>query len=492
MPPPNLLFLFTDEQRYDTLAAYGNELIEMPNLNRLAEESWVFERAYVTQPVCTPSRSTLMTGLYPHTTGCTENNVSLRPETPCMPEMLPAGQYVTGYHGKWHLGDEIFAQHGFDDWRGIDDGYRGYYSKGRDRDARSSYHHWLVAHGRQPENGSHFGRHEVAALPEELSKPAYLAEEASRFITDNSDRPFCLFVNFFEPHMPFTGPRDGQYDPDDVPLPRSFENPPGIDQPLKSRLLAHAYATRGFEGCDLSSERGWRALIARYWGLCSQVDTHVGRVLDALDEAGLADNTIVVYTSDHGDMMGDHQLLAKCVMYEPAVRVPLLIRLPGRRSSDRWTQPVSQVDLVPTLLELMGADLPAHLEGQSLANGLTGGYPPPPRDVFIEWNGVNNGFGDHLGKVTVIDEMRELAEAEEVRSAMCDPVRTVVTPDGWKLNLSSRGEHELYHLTDDPDETINLARSEAHRHRLAELAGRIHTWQDRTGDTAPRTAVDGT
>jgi hypothetical protein len=139
----------------------------------------------------------------------------------------------------------------------------------------------------------------------------------------------------------------------------------------------------------------------------------------------------------------------------------------------------------------MGADLPAHLEGQSLADGLTGRYQSPPRDVFIEWNGVNNGFGDHLGKVTVIDEMREVAEGREVRSAMCDPVRTVITPDGWKLNLSTRGEHELYHLSDDPDETVNLAGGAEHRARMADLADRIHAWQDRTGDTAPRATIDG-
>ena len=112
MKKPNLLFVYTDEQAFNTLAAYGNNQIEMPNLNRLAEESIVFDQAYVSQPVCTPSRSTLLTGLYPHTNGCTENNIPLRPETACLPEMLKAGEYVCGHFGKWHLGDELFAQHG--------------------------------------------------------------------------------------------------------------------------------------------------------------------------------------------------------------------------------------------------------------------------------------------------------------------------------------------------------------------------------------------
>ena len=141
MPRPNLLFLFTDEQRADTMAAYGNSRIEMPNLNRLAEQSVVFDRAYVTQPVCTPSRSTIMTGLWPHTSGCTANNIALRDDTPCLPEML-RDDYATAYHGKWHLGDEIFAQHGFDEWVSIDDLYAPHCSPGRDPGLRDRIAAW--------------------------------------------------------------------------------------------------------------------------------------------------------------------------------------------------------------------------------------------------------------------------------------------------------------------------------------------------------------
>ena len=104
MPAPNILFIFTDQQRADTMAAYGNGVIQTPNLNHLAECSTVFERAYATQAICTPSRSTIMTGLYPHTTGCTQNNFPLKEETKCLPEMLTPGKYVCGYYGKWHLG----------------------------------------------------------------------------------------------------------------------------------------------------------------------------------------------------------------------------------------------------------------------------------------------------------------------------------------------------------------------------------------------------
>ena len=124
---PNLLFIFTDEQRADTMRCYGNHYVRTPALDALADESFIFESAYVTQPVCTPSRSSIMTGLYPHTNGCVNNKIPLRAGTRTLAEFLPQ-EYATAYMGKWHLGDEIFAQHGFREWVGTEDHYRGTYS----------------------------------------------------------------------------------------------------------------------------------------------------------------------------------------------------------------------------------------------------------------------------------------------------------------------------------------------------------------------------
>ncbi len=479
MAPPNLLFLFTDEQRADTLAAYGNTRIQMPNLNRLASESVVFDPAYVTQPVCTPSRSSIMTGLWPHTNGCTENNVPLAPDTPCLPERIERGDYATAYHGKWHLGDEIFAQHGFDEWISIEDGYRSHYREGRDRAARSSYHHFLVENGFAPANGEAFGRGETARFAEESSKPAFLAREASRFIRAHAAHPWILYVNFLEPHMPFFGPRDDQHAPEAIELPGNFECVPDETQPLKTRLLAEHYRRQ-----SLASETDWRRLIANYWGLCSLVDTHVGTILDTLDACGLRDNTIVVYTSDHGDMMGSHRLLAKCVMFEEAVRVPMLVRLPGQSASRRVRGPVSQIDLVPTLLDLLGQPVPAELSGKSLRHAVErSGDEGLEEHVCIEWNGPNNGLGDVNGSVQVPDWMETMAPRERIAAATRDPVRTVVSPDGWKLNCSPLGEHELYNLAEDPGETNNRAAEAEQRPRMQALADRLRRWQDETNDT---------
>ena len=481
MRPPNLLFIFTDEQRYDTMAAYGNHKIEMPNLNRMASQSVVFDRAYVTQSVCTPSRSSIMTGLYPHTNGCIENNIPLPANIPCFAEMLSTGDYVTAYHGKWHLGDEIFCQHGFDEWRSIEDNYSRYYGQGREN-ARSTYHHWLVENGYAPARGSVFGRGETARFPEAFGKPAYLASEASRFIREHRDDPFVLFVNFLEPHMPFFGPRDDQYDPSDVILPANLRARPSDDQPLKTRLFERVTYRQGHSGLTLRTEADWRRMIANYWGLCSLVDTHVGHILDTLAACGLEENTIVVYTSDHGDMMGSHGLIAKCVAFEEAVRVPLLVRLPGQCCAARVKGPVSQVDLVPTLLDLMGQPIPDHLEGKSLRPYIEAAGDVPLDDVFIEWNGHNNGLGDVIGRVSIPESMRDLAPEQEIVAAITDPVRTVITVDGWKLNWSPLGEHELYCLEDDPLEVSNLAGPDT-RGLVAGLADKIRRWQERTRDT---------
>jgi arylsulfatase A-like enzyme len=481
--PTNLLFLFTDEQRADTMAAYGNRRIQTPNLNGLARQSLVFERAYATQPLCTPARSSILTGLWPHANGCTENNVPLRPATRCLPEMLPPGRYATGYYGKWHLGDEVFAQHGFDGWRSTEDGYRKYYSPDRDRAARSTYHQFLLDSGFRPDGDQAFTRSQAARLPEEFSKPAYLAWEASRFLREHRREPFVLFVSFLEPHMPFYGPRDDQHDPAGVALPANFANPPTADQHPKLRLFHQHYRQKGCGGSDpLSDEAAWRRLIARYWGLCSQVDTHLGLILATLEDCGLADHTVVVYSSDHGDMMGSHQLVAKCVMFEEAVRVPLLIRLPGQTDGRRIAAPVSQVDLPATLLDLLGCEVPDGQQGRSLRRLLEDPQAEGD-DVFIEWNGPNCGLAaDVVGNVELPEHLARYCTAEEAAAAIRDPIRTIVTPGGWKFSCSPLGCHELYNLGDDPLETTNLAPRTEHKRRMAELAARLRAWQERTGD----------
>ncbi|MFN3225847.1 MAG: sulfatase-like hydrolase/transferase [Hyphomicrobiales bacterium] len=484
MSLPNLLFIYTDEQAFSTLKAYGNDKIYMPNLNRLADQSCVFDRAYVTQPVCTPSRASLLTGLYPHSHLCTENNVALQKETLCLPEMLSPGSFRTAHFGKWHLGDEVFAQHGFDEWESVEDEYQDYFSPGRDRTARSSYHHWLIENGQKPKSGDKFSRQETARLPEQFGKPAFLAQRACEFLNRNRSDRFALYVNFFEPHMPFFGPRDDQYRPDEVVLPKNFDSIQDETVPLKVKIMREHFKRHGHSGLSLQSEQDWRRMIANYWGLCSLVDTYVGKILDKLAELGIYDNTLIVFTSDHGDMMGAHRLLTKCFMYEEAARVPLLVKLPNQRSGKKICGAVSQIDIVPTVLDLLSEPQPEFLEGSSLRSVILGDQViPPDRDVIMEWNGGNNGLGDVVGSVSKRPWMLGKYTEEEIDAAMRDPIRTLYTQDGWKLNYSCElGEHELFNLVSDPLETRNVIMFTS-RDVVNNLIQRIEIWQRKTGDT---------
>jgi arylsulfatase A-like enzyme len=472
---PNLLFLWTDEQRADTMAVYGNSKIHAPNLNKLASESVVFEHAYITQPVCTPSRSTVMTGLWPHTNGCTENNIPLPANIPCFPEILNDPDYRTGYFGKWHLGDEVFAQHGFEEWISIEDIYWEYFSEGRDRNAKSSYAEYLLSLGYQPDRDrGDFTREFASRLPLEHCKPKFLEQKACDFLQRHRREPFLLYVNFLEPHPPFFGPLNDEHDPATIDLPLNFNDPLEEDEPLRYRLIRNKLYQNGYKGKELRSEEQWRRLAANYWGLVTQVDLSVGAILAQLEKLGLADNTIVVFTSDHGDMMGAHRLLNKTVMYQESVSVPWLMRIPQLNKRQHIvSNPVSHIDLVPTLLELMGKKTETYLQGKSLLP-LLKKSKTVAEDVFIEWNPKLRGDETYPALPGV--------SAEEVKRAEDASIRTVITPDGWKLCWSDQDKCQLFDLNKDPLETTNLYYREGYQEVKSRLKHKIVTWQEQVKD----------
>jgi arylsulfatase A-like enzyme len=493
---PNLVFIFTDQQRFDTLACYGNRQIRTPNLNALASESFVFENAYVTQSVCTPSRSSIMTGLYPHTNGCTRNNVPLRPEVPTLAEMV-SDDYLCAYYGKWHLGDEVVAQHGFATWVSIEDYYRRFYSKEEYLSLFSSYHHFLLGCGFEPDYESVgarvFDRVKTALLPERYTKASFLGHEAARFISENRERPFVLYVGFLEPHTPYVGPLGDLYPPQSLSVAPHYRQKPEEGAALVNRMLADQYMSQGvmYEQ-DLTTEAGCRHTKAQYYGNVTLVDRAVGEILQALDRAGLSDDTLVVYTSDHGDMMGDHGLFEKCVLYEEAVKVPLIVRVPWQGKPPRPVSGrISQIDLVPTLLDLLGEPLPERLEGECRAAVFSGGGARGTitslrqNDVFIEWQGPNGrptrSFG--RGPSDLKEPLESAAQPGDEWEQVRGPWRSVVSAGGWKLNLSTTDHCELYDLNTDPGETRNLFDDPAQQGRIRDLADRIRQWQARTADT---------
>ncbi len=311
-------------------------------------------------------------------------------------------------------------------------------------------------------------------LPEEHSRPAYLAGTAREFMQAHRDEPWVLYVNFLEPHMPYHSARDHQYNPADIPLPENFE---AEAHSLREKLKRADWYANGYGGQRLQTPDDWRELTARYWGLVSLVDTYVGRILDALRETGQDEETLIVYTSDHGDMMASRRMLGKGFMYEESSRVPMMIRRAGQRSVSRVRGPVSQIDLVPTLLDLLDQPIPEHLEGESLAAAMDRGHAE--RDVFIEWN--SDRSGEPPAKVPEWAE--DLAAPSELHEAKGEQIRTCVSLDNWKLNVSTTGEHQLFDLDADPLELTNRFSDPDQAERIRDLAARIGRWQQRTDDT---------
>lgn len=478
---PNLLFIFTDQQRYDTMRAYGNDKIKVPNLNKLAEKSAVFKRAYDTQPVCTPARGTIMTGLYPHNHGATENNIPLNNDARTIPEYTKNTDYKSSYIGKWHLGDEVIRQHGFDEWVSQEDNYRHHYTREEYKSIHSSYCEFLIGNGFLPdiEEGDfqYFSRLFSTRLPEQYSRPAFLAKEATNFINRNKDNNFILYVNFLEPHPPYYSSFDNMYGPDDIELPENFNCELDETVPLKYKFNRY-YQEKIGRQFPMKDEKTWRKLISRYWGAISLVDKYTGKILDCLKESGLENDTIIVFTSDHGDMMGDFNMMLKGVMLEPAVRIPMIVRIPGITDTQKIIEePVSQVDLVPTLLEALNIHAENDLDGKSLLpvikeeTGLSNN-----NDVFIEWNGSE---GENKWYKVCEDKKTE----KKIKEVYGSPRRTVVTHDGWKMSLSTAGENELYNLKSDPYERTNLYFDISYAPIIKKLGKKIFEWQEKTGDT---------
>jgi choline-sulfatase len=444
---PNILFIMTDQQNFFTMKAYGNHLIQTPALNKLADQSLVFQNAYVTQPVCAPSRGSLVTGLFPHNHGVINNDYALSTDILTLPEMINDSEYQSAYIGKWHLGNEVFRQRGFNTWVSMEDGYYDEYSEGNDKNKRSDYHEWLVKKGYSPNlpNNNRFSRKFASKLPIKHCKPYFLQEKAIEFLENTGNQPFVMYVSFLEPHRPYTGPLNDLYNPEEMPLPSNFNDVFDDNDPSTYRKILTK--TKELYGED---EKTYKELLAKYWGLVTQVDKSVGAIMDKLENLGLSENTIVVYTSDHGSMMGAHKLVSKDVMYEESVRIPYLLKYPSLGNKHRIVRErVSQIDIVPTLLDLLGNSIPEGLDGESLLPFLNV-EELYNKDVFIEWHKPN--------------------------------MRTVISMDGWKLVMIPNDKSLLFNLNSDPLETTNLYYKPEYKEVISVLKKKIEDWKKKTKD----------
>lgn len=373
---PNILFICTDQQRYDALGCYGNPYIQTPTIDRLAEEGVLFEQCYVQNPVCAPSRATLVTGQYPHLHGLWGNGVALPGHAQLFSRRLADSGYSCGMIGKMHLA----ACFGGRTEERLDDGYTTY-NWAHDpthKSPENDYHRWMKECFPDIfENAFAKGtreRHEAAAfdtIPTKAHYSRWASERAIEFLEQDrqDDDPFFLWVNFFDPHHPFVAPQEylDRYNPDTVPDPVGFEGELASKPPIQQQASDGSYAghARGFTSYP---PREIKEIIAAYYAMVTLIDDEVRRILDRLEALGLDDDTIVIFTSDHGEMLGDHQLLLKGPMlYDCAVRVPLIMRWPGHLpTGERKSELVQWIDLTSTFIDLAGLDPMPTAQGTSL------------------------------------------------------------------------------------------------------------------------------
>jgi arylsulfatase A-like enzyme len=474
---PNLVLFLPDQHRADTLACYGGVKVHAPNLNKLASESVIFERTYVTHPVCTPSRSSLMTGTWPHINGCTRNSVPLDRRFRVFPELMQDQDYRTAYIGKWHLGEDGPAGRGFQHWISTDDPAR---SATTLQAGHGDYTKFLLSNGVTPDKADRrFSEVGISKLPIELSRPKFLEKHACDFIEKHQRDPFILVVAFVEPHSPYNGPLNDVNPLGEVKLDATATLPENEEVPLRYRLMREwqqaealldreRLPTQFFFGITADEYRG---IKQRYLGLVTLVDQSIGAILGCLERCGISEHTIVVHTSDHGDSLGAHHLFGKETMFEEATRVPWLIRLPGQTRQKMISNPVSHIDFVPTLLDLLGQSNHPQCAGKSLLP-LINDATVLPNNVFLEW----------APNRTKVKKGSRLARRRMIKRAVEESTRTLVSPDGWKLCLRDKDLNELYNLNEDPFEMRNLYSDSQYAAVISRFTTEIYRWQDTGND----------
>ncbi|MBC7237106.1 MAG: sulfatase-like hydrolase/transferase [Chloroflexi bacterium] len=450
MKPPNILLIMTDEQRGDCLGCYGNPVLRTPHIDSIAERGVRFERGYVQNPMCMPARMSIMTGRYCSEHGCNINCVGIpeHEQRHTFMRYLADAGYYTAAIGKMHM----MPKYGPFGFRYLD------LVEGQ-ADANNQYTDYLAAKGllsKQHEAKGEklpFGIY-TNALPAEENIDVFIGRRAVRFLREwQGEQPLFLWVSFCNPHFPFDPPEpyDTLYDPNEVPLPVWREGE--LDKKPAQRQLQKE---RGF---DTVSEPVMRKMVANYYGLISLIDDQVGALLQALEEKGMAENTLIAFTSDHGDLLGDHRLLLKSgvTFYESCVRVPFIVSYPPAFPVGVACDAlVETIDLPATFLDIAGVRPPETMQGRSLVGLAEGKVADWRDDAFAE-----------------IDlRINPLMHAPH-DPASRDYVAMVVT-ERWKyVHFPNRGLGELYDLKNDPHELENLFDDPRYADKLAEMRLRL-------------------
>ena len=433
---PNILWICVDQCRFDTIEGLNNSYIHTPNLKRLASEGVTFTNYAVQCPICSPSRAAFLTGRYPHTTGLRGNGQRIRPSERLVTRILADAGYECGLVGKLHLSP---VEGGRIEDR-IDDGYDVFWWSHDLSDTwptANMWRIWLRDRGVEWPNPPRQTEAWGVPIDPKYMQTAWCADKAIQFMRQEREyRPWLLSVNIFQPHSPFSPTEEyfKRYDPAKIPSPKYREGELETKSPYARTDHQAAYGGRAVSFAK-TDDLTHRKITAAYYAMIEQADHEIGRMLDVLKETGQDRNTIVIYTSDHGEMLGDHGIYLKGpYFYEPLIRVPLMIRWPsGYKAGLRVDALAEEVDLAPTLLEAAGVPIPFRMQGRPLTKLLRGETNAHRTSVYSEFYNANFQYSP-------------------------PPWATMVRTERYKLSVyhSLGGWGELYDLQKDPFEFDNL------------------------------------
>ncbi len=444
MAKPNILLIHADQHRFDCLGVNGHPLLQTPHLDRLAAEGVNFTHAFCPSPVCVPSRNSLLYGQWATEHMAIANWPTEAPQPardlPSFSQALRDEGYYLGYVGWWHIHPEKGPlEHGFHDY--IPDG---------------AYDRWRAAQGLPPRPATRgwLGEADPHIEPGE-SRLAWGAGQVIRLMqgAHAGQRPFFIRWDPAEPHLPNVVPEPylSLYPPASIPPWPSFPDP------LRGKPYIQAQQRRTWR-IDGWTWQDWAPIVGRYLGEISLLDAQVGRILEALAGLGLAENTLVVYTADHGDLCGGHGMIDKhFVMYDDVTRVPLIVRWPGHAAAGSVCHAfVSHaLDLATTFCEAAGAPVPETFRGRSLLPLLASGEGNGREYICATYHGSQFG----LYSQRMIRDRR------------------------WKYVWNATAEDELYDLEDDPGEIENHATDPSCQGELARLRRQLVAWMEETHDT---------
>lgn len=419
--PPNILFILPDQLRADFLGCYGADFVATPHIDRIAAEGVRYCGAFSSSPLCVPARTALLTGMSPLRNGVIDNAHALRPDYPKLgirtwPELLAEQGYHTAAMGKMHF-HPWDAAHGFAE--------RVIAEDKRHTEIRDAYDEFLHSRGLRKLHGGEYPGYVdnygavPSPIPWELSSDHFVATAACEFIDGyDGQRPFALMVGLPSPHCPYDPDPRFVAQVDEARLPAAVPGVPGDARLIwQDNINGHRGPWNGVDYTDFP-DHAKRRVRLHYAALVRQVDEEVGRILAAHDRRGMAENTVVILSSDHGDYLGDHDMIGKNSFYDAAVRVPLVVRVPGGPTGVTRTELVDLHDITATMLSLAGCEVPDTMDSRPLPG-------------LVEVTQAREHIAGVLGSGWWVFDGR------------------------WKLHYYRTGEQLLFDMLTDPDEQRN-------------------------------------